>query len=95
MVKINLEEYAPAITQKLKAEEIFNKIMHENPIDNHIVINMNKIITMTTQCARLVFGRLYLNLTADIYYQNIELQNVSEDLDIIIKMGIDHAIKDR
>lgn len=92
MATINLEAYAPAITQKSKAEEIFENIKRLNPQTEHIVIDMKNIITMTTQCARIVFGMLYLLLTADTYYQNIELRNVSEDLQTIIDMGIDHAI---
>lgn len=95
MATINLEGYAPAITQKSKAEEIFENIKRLNPQTEHIVIDMKNIITMTTQCARIVFGMLYLLLTADTYYQNIELRNVSEDLQIIIDMGIDHAIQAR
>lgn len=95
MSHIKLDDYKSAITQKEKAEEIYNKIMAGNPFNDKVVIDLGKIVAMTTQCARLIFGELYKKLGADLYYQNIELKNQSEALGVIIDMGVEHAINEK
>ena len=93
MATINLQKYAPAVTQQSKAEEIYRSIMAENPQDNHVTIDLTDIITMTTQCARIIFGELYKVLTSEVYYRNIKLLHKSEELGVIIDMGIRHAMQ--
>lgn len=90
---INLETYQPAITNPNKAEEVYKLIKNNNPHINAIKIDLGGIETMTTQCAKMIFGRLYIDLGADVFYQNIELANCSDGLLLVIEFGIEHALK--
>lgn len=93
MATISLQKYAPTITQQSKAEEIYQSILALNPMQEQVTIDLKDIITMTTQCARIIFGELYRNLTAEVYYRNIRFLNKSKELHVIIDMGIKHAIR--
>lgn len=90
---IDLREYKPAITSPSVANAILTKILAENPRDNIVSLELSGMITMTTQCAKIIFGSLYTQLGADIFYQNIELSNCSDGLQIVIEFGIEHALK--
>lgn len=89
---LSLKQYTPAITSPSKADELYNLIKDNNPIKNVIIIDLDGIETMTTQCAKIIFGQLYIELGADVFYQNIELKNCSEGLQIVIEFGIEHAL---
>jgi len=95
METIYLDKYEPAITQKEEAYEIFEKIMALNPQENSVVIDLRKIIVITTQCSRLIFGELYKKLGADTYYHNIKLKNQSEAMEAFIDGGLDSSISGR
>lgn len=52
--------------------------MAMDPSVNQVVIDMRGIITMTTQCVKAIFVRLYQELGYSIYYQNILFENKSD-----------------
>ena len=89
---LSLKQYTPAITSPSKAEELYKLIKDNDPFNNVIIIDLGGIETMTTQCAKIIFGQLYIELGADVFYQNIELKNCSEGLQIVIEFGIEHAL---
>lgn len=89
---ISLETYGPAITNPVIAESVYKKIISNNPNDNVVTIDLKGIEAMTTQCAKIIFGKLYLNLGADLFYKNIEITNCSDGLQLVIEFGIEHAL---
>ncbi len=50
---------------------------------------------MTTLCARIIFGRLYLDLGNELFSQNVNIKGVSEALSIVINWGIESAIENK
>lgn len=92
MKTILLNSYQPAITNPTIAKEIYKNIIKNNPTDNVITIDLKGIETMTTQCAKIIFGALYTTLGADVFYRNIELKNCTEGLSLVIEFGIEHAL---
>jgi hypothetical protein len=95
MTRIDLSAYAPIISDKNVGEEIYDKIKDAQPRTNSIEISMQGVISMTTYCAKQIFGRLYNQLGAKLFEQNINFDGVSEDLMLIIKMGIRNAMAER
>lgn len=94
MSNLNLKDYSPIISDKKKGEIIYNDILALNPQNDTVEIDMGDIVSMTTYCAKLIFGRLYVDLGADVFYNNILLKNLSDDVAIIIKMGIKSAVEE-
>ena len=91
---LNLNIFAPIISEKQQGEEVYSLIQSLEPNKNKVVIDFSSIKAMTTFCAKQIFGKLYIELTANVFYENIILKNVSEDVKFSISFGIKSAIKD-
>lgn len=88
MNQFSFNEFRPMLTDKMKGEEIYEQIMRLNPHDEIVEIDLDGIVSMATYCARQIFGRLYVELGADVFSRNIVLKNMSDDVEYIIKWGI-------
>ena len=62
--------------------------------DDEVDVSMTHIVSMTTFCAKQVFGRLYVELGREEYRRRVRLVNVSEDVNFIIRIGITNAVKE-
>lgn len=89
---ISLDTYGPAITNPSIAESIYNRILKMDPMNSAVTIDLKGIEAMTTQCAKIIFGQLYIVLGADLFYSNVEIKNCSEGLQLVIEFGIEHAL---
>lgn len=89
---ISLQQYSPIISDKEKGNVIYNTIYEMNPQSEQIEIDMTGIMSMTTFCAKQIFGQLYKMLGSSLFEKNIILKNVSSDVLLIIKMGIKNAV---
>ena len=49
---------------------------------------------MATFCAKQIFGKLYVDLGSENFFERIEILNASDDLKSIIKIGIQSAIQE-
>lgn len=93
MIEVNMNKYAPLICSPDVAEEAFNLIMKENPIDNEIVINMGELISLSVQSINIIFGKLYDKLGADKFHENIILHGCSKSLGDFISFIINERNK--
>ena len=50
---------------------------------------------MATYCAKQIFGNLYVTLGASVFYDKIRIANASDDLRVIIRMGIAATINSK
>lgn len=91
---VNLDKFGPIISTKESGEEILTVISNALEKNNNIQIELGKIRSMATFCAKQIFGNLYLKLTAEIFFDRIEILNASDDLKSIIKIGIQSAIQE-
>lgn len=94
MKSISLRPYAPIISNRARGKEILDKIMALDPLNNEVTVDMTDIISMTTYCAKQIFGTLYKELGGKVFQKNIILKNVSEDVYLVIRLGIDNVIKE-
>lgn len=90
---ISLQNYAPIISNRRVGEEIYQLIMSKNPHRNEVEVDLDKIKSMATYCARQIFGQLYLDLGPERFSKNIIILNATEDVQLIIKLGIKYAIE--
>lgn len=93
MNKYEMRPHGPVMTNEEVAKDVFLKIMDMNPKENQVTIDMRGIITMTTQCVKAIFVRLYQELGYSIYYQNIVIENKSNTVSKLIAGSIDEYNK--
>lgn len=94
MTTLNLEKYGPIVSDKIIGNDIYNLIKSTLSKNNSINIDLTSIKSMATFNAKQIFGRLYLELGSNDFFDKIQLSNASEDLKIIIQIGIQNALDD-
>lgn len=94
MRKINLNKYAPLITRRELGDEIYSLIKEELNVSDEVEILMTDVVSMTTFCAKQIFGRLYVELGREEYRRRVHLINSSDDVNFIIRIGITNAVKE-
>jgi hypothetical protein len=94
MRKVNLNKYAPLITRRELGDEIYSLIKEELNVSDEVEILMTDVVSMTTFCAKQIFGRLYVELGREEYRRRVHLINSSDDVNFIIRIGITNAVKE-
>ena len=93
-IKYDMKEYAPLFVNKERAYQIYDELLELDPIVNIITIDVTGIESMTTICAKIIFGRLCKKLGSAVYHNNIQFVGKSDGIDLVIKMGIASALRD-
>lgn len=91
---LDLSQYAPIISDKTIGQEIYERIKELDPMTNKVVVELSSIKAMTTFCAKQIFGRLYVELSSTVFYNNVILKNVAEDVKFSINYGVKSAVDD-
>lgn len=92
---INLSEYGPIVSDKKKGQEIFNLLCSNIGSTDFINLDLGAIKSMATFNAKQIFGRLYLSMGPEAFFDKIRFMNTSEDLKLIIKIGIQNALEEQ
>ncbi|QHL87452.1 DUF4325 domain-containing protein [Nibribacter ruber] len=95
MKTLSLDNFAPIISDRLVGDEIYNLIKSDLETCQQLDIDLKEIKSMATFCAKQIFGKLYLELGGDSFFQRIRLINATDDLKTIIRIGIQSALEDR
>lgn len=91
---LNLQDYGPILSNKEIGKIIYDRINDLDPKNNEIIIELQGIKSMATFCAKQIFGRLFIELSPEVFHKNIVLKNMSDDVKASISLGIRYAIKD-
>ena len=94
MKNISLDNFGPIISTKESGNKILNLIIDNLKANPKVSVDLGKIRSMATFCAKQIFGKLYVTLGAEKFFENIEIVNASDDLKSIIKIGIQSAIQE-
>lgn len=94
MITVSLKPYAPIISDDSVGQRILSDIKDALNEDS-VIIDMDGIVSMATYCAKQIFGNLYVSLGASNFFDKIRIANASDDLKVIIRMGIAATINDR
>lgn len=81
------------ITSPERGESLYKRIKADLAL-GVVDVDFSGVLTMTTYCAKQVFGSLYRELGSSKFYSSARFANVSEDLKIIIQAGIESALQD-
>ena len=88
----DMQKYAPIFVDKDKATIVYNEILQLDPSNNDIEINMTGIESVTTLCAKIIFGNLAKSMGLSTFYKRIKFKGLTEEVELVINMGIDNAI---
>lgn len=91
---LKLSKYGSIISDQAVGEEIYNEISKILQLKENCVVDFSSVKSMATFNAKQIFGKLYLQLSDDSFFNKIEIKNASNDLRLIIKLGIQSAIED-
>lgn len=94
MKTIDLTKYGPIISSKSVGDEIYTLINNEIIKEAQIIVDLSNIQSMATFCAKQIFGRLYIELGSQLFFEKINVKGADNDIKAIIQIGIQHAIKD-
>ncbi|MFC4209547.1 STAS-like domain-containing protein [Pedobacter lithocola] len=89
---INLDKYGPIISDKAVGDEIYYSLKKALSSNSSIEIDLIKIHSMATFCAKQIFGKLYIELGSSAFFEKIILKNATNDLKTIIQIGVQDAL---
>jgi hypothetical protein len=94
MNTIVLKDFGLIISDQESGDLIYSKV--KAIIDSHkiCIVDFKDIKSMATFNAKQIFGKLYLELGANEFFEKLEIKNASDDLKLIIRLGIQSAIDD-
>ena len=93
MNSVDLAEFGPIISSKTIGEQIYEMIKAKIKTGTPVVVQLQSIKSMATFCAKQIFGRLYLELGSEAFFEKIILKGADQDLKTIIQIGIQNALE--
>lgn len=92
--RLQMNRFTSIVTRKSDGEEIYQEIKSHLDDGDVIIVDFSGIDTMTTYFAKQVFGKLYVEMGADSFGKMIkfEKQHMSDDVELVLKIGISGAI---
>lgn len=94
-MKIDLKKYGVIISDQNSGKVIFEKIKASLELHDKCIVDFEDVKSMATYNAKQIFGKLYIELGSNVFFEKIEIKNASEDLKLIIRLGIQSALEDK
>ena len=94
MKTLDLISYAPIISDKEIGNEIYEKIKALLSSGEIVEIDLSQIKSMATFCAKQIFGKLYIDLGSEKFFERVVLKNANNDIKSIVRIGIQHSISE-
>lgn len=94
-MKIELKKYGLIISDQNSGKIIYDIMKEQIVLHNKCIVDFQDVKSMATFNAKQIFGKLYLELGSNTFFEKIEIKNASEDLKIIIRLGIQSALEDK
>lgn len=91
---VQLRDYGRSITNEDVGNRVLSDIKTALKTSDVVDVDFAGIASMTTSCAKQVFGTLYADMGPEAFFSRLVLKNASEDLRIVINNGIKSAIED-
>ncbi len=94
-MSIELKKYGLIISDQDSGTIIYKEIRNEIDLNDKCIVDFKTVKSMATYNAKQIFGRLYLELGSNLFFEKIEIKNASDDLKLIIRLGIQSALEDK
>lgn len=92
--RLQMNRFKSIVTRKSDGDEVYNEIKSHLDKGETIIVDFSGIDTMTTYFAKQVFGKLYMELGAEEFSNQISFEkiNMSDDVELVLRIGISGAI---
>lgn len=93
-MRIQLKKYGTIISDQESGLIIYAEIKNILESEKNCIVDCSDVKSMATYNAKQIFGKLYLELGSEVFFEKIEIKSASDDLQLIIMLGIQSAIDD-
>lgn len=92
--RLQMNRFKSIVTRKSDGDAVYSEIKAHLNNGEKIIVDFSGIDTMTTYFAKQVFGKLYMELGAEDFSNQIsfEKHNMSADVELVLRIGISGAI---
>ncbi|MBB6482707.1 STAS-like domain-containing protein [Spirochaeta isovalerica] len=87
-------EKSSDISSKEIGFEIAKDLLQLIKDHDEVEISLENIEIITTNCSKIIFGTIYLELGAEQFYKKIRITQADDEMKIIIQQGIKNAISE-
>ena len=94
MRTIFLSSYGHVISDSELGNRIYSDILDALSNFNVVTIDFKDVISMATFCSKQIFGKLYSTMSSQDFFKRVVIQNASNDMRIIVRLGIEKALDD-
>lgn len=91
-MNIEIAKYSSIIANKDLGLAIYKDLSARLRDFDAITLDVGGVDVMTTFCAKQIFGRLYLDLGPEGFYDRIKIVRANDDLRLIIEQSIQNAV---
>jgi hypothetical protein len=95
MKTIELSKYGPILSSKSVGDEIYKLIKSELEMSDKLTVDLADIKSMATFCAKQIFGKIYIEIGSQAFFDKIIIKGADNDLKTIIQIGIQHALQEK
>jgi hypothetical protein len=93
---IQLFKFGTVINDTQTGSTIYNAIKNAlSSARSPVEVDFLGVVTMATFCAKQIFGKLYVELGQESFFDKLVLKNASPELRFIIRTGIESALEDK
>ncbi|WP_195426816.1 STAS-like domain-containing protein [Odoribacter splanchnicus] len=94
MKTIIVKNFGSIISDKETGYSLLEELKKSLKGSDEIILDLEGVISMATFCSKQVFGSLYLELGAEMFFSKIKFKNATNDVLAIIKIGIQSALEE-
>lgn len=91
---VYLNEFAPVIGDVSIADRILRIIGDSIKKEDIVTVDFTTIRVIATNCAKHIFGKLYIALGSEQFFSRIVISNASENVKVSIMNGIEAALQE-
>lgn len=94
--RVLMSKYKHLVIRKVDGAEVYDDIKSHLNEGDVVIVDFNGIDAMTTYFAKQVFGKLYTEMGPEDFMKRVKFDKryVTEDIDLVLKIGIAGAITD-
>lgn len=92
--RLMMDRFKTIVTRKNNGEEVYSEIKEHISKGETVIVDFSGIDTMTTYFAKQVFGKLYMEYGPEEFDNRIKIdaRKMSDDVELVLRIGIDDAI---
>ncbi len=91
-VTLDFNQFGSTIDRPEDGERCYMMLKEADPANNEVIVKMQSVVSMTTSCAKQIFGRICMEIGEAAFEEHVIL-DVSDGVYVIIQMGLDEMIE--